>query len=140
MIFWGAERDIVQSFSFKKLIHRFLYQIEIISTYHLKEDDIKDYVIYINRYRPKTIVGYPSALYFMAKTIVDRALKLEHQAMGVITSGEMLYPHQRKLIEEVFKVKVNAIRTLITRGQKRAYVTLDPDSPAINIMTELGLM
>lgn len=106
LIFWGAERDIVQSFSFKKLIHRFLYQTEIISTYHLKEDDIKDYVIYINRYRPKTIVGYPSALYFMAKTIVDRALKLEHQAMGVITSGEMLYPHQRKLIEEVFKVKV----------------------------------
>jgi large subunit ribosomal protein L23 len=47
----------------------------------------------------------------------------------------------KKAIEELFKVKVAKVNTLITpRGEKRAYVKLGPESPAIDIATELGLM
>ncbi|MFC1801111.1 50S ribosomal protein L23 [Nanoarchaeota archaeon] len=50
-------------------------------------------------------------------------------------------PDIKKAIEELFKVKVAKVNTFITpSGEKRAYVKFNPESPAIDIATELGLM
>lgn len=47
----------------------------------------------------------------------------------------------KKAIETVFKVKVAKINVFTApKGEKRAYVKLSPESPAIDIATELGLM
>jgi large subunit ribosomal protein L23 len=47
----------------------------------------------------------------------------------------------KKSIEQLFKVKVIKVSTLITaRGEKRAYVKFSPETPAIDIATQLGLM
>lgn len=47
----------------------------------------------------------------------------------------------KRSIEEIFKVKVIKVNTHITpAGEKRAYVRLAEDNPAIDIMTQLGLM
>ena len=47
----------------------------------------------------------------------------------------------RKAVEELFKVKVVKVNTLIHRdGKKRAFVKLSTDHPAIDITTKLGLM
>ncbi len=47
----------------------------------------------------------------------------------------------KKAFEVTFKVKVTAVRTVITpRSQKRAYITLSPESPALDIATQLGMM
>lgn len=47
----------------------------------------------------------------------------------------------RKAVEEVFKVKVNKVTTHITtKGEKRAYVKLAPENPALDVATDLGLM
>ena len=47
----------------------------------------------------------------------------------------------KKAIEEIFKVKVEKVNTLMdTSGEKRAYVKFSLDSPAIDIATNLGLM
>ena len=47
----------------------------------------------------------------------------------------------KKAIEEAFKAKVAGVNTYITpTGQKRAYVKFSPDTPAIDIATNLGLM
>ena len=43
-------------------------------------------------------------------------------------------------IEQLFKVKVADVNTLITGGEKRAYVRFAPENPAIDIATNLGLM
>ena len=44
-------------------------------------------------------------------------------------------------IEKTFQVKILKVTTLITpKGQKRAYVKLSPDTPALDISTDLGLM
>lgn len=44
-------------------------------------------------------------------------------------------------IEKTFKVKIVKVNTLITPGgQKRAYVRLSPETPALDISTDLGLM
>lgn len=47
----------------------------------------------------------------------------------------------KKSIEELYKVKVLAVRTTIdTKNRKKAYVRFSEDSPAIDLATQLGLM
>ena len=44
-------------------------------------------------------------------------------------------------IEELFKVKVAKVNTVITpKGEKRAYIKFSDETPAIDIATQLGLM
>ncbi len=50
-------------------------------------------------------------------------------------------PAIKKEIEEFFNVKVEKVNTLIgPDGEKRAYVRLSPETPAIDLATKLGLM
>jgi large subunit ribosomal protein L23 len=47
----------------------------------------------------------------------------------------------KKAIEDSFKVKVDNVNVLVTsKGEKRAYVKLSPETPAIDVATQLGLM
>ncbi len=46
----------------------------------------------------------------------------------------------KEAVEKLFSVKVADVNTLITRGEKRAYVRLRPESPAIDVATQLGLL
>lgn len=47
----------------------------------------------------------------------------------------------KKAVEELFKVKVvNVNTTIVPSGEKKAYVTLSPDTPAIDVATQLGLI
>ena len=47
----------------------------------------------------------------------------------------------KKAIEKVYKVKVAKINTLnAPDGNKRAYIKLSAETPAIDLATELGLM
>ena len=44
-------------------------------------------------------------------------------------------------LEKLFKVKVLKINTLLTpKGKKKAYVRLAPETPAIDVATQLGLI
>lgn len=46
----------------------------------------------------------------------------------------------KKAVEELFQVKVINVRTLITiEGEKKAYVKLSKETPAIDVSTKLGL-
>ena len=50
-------------------------------------------------------------------------------------------PEIKNQIEEMFKVKVDSVKTLITpKGKKKAYVKLSPEHQALDVATELGLM
>ena len=47
----------------------------------------------------------------------------------------------KKALEELFKVKIEKVNTFISqKGNKKAYVTLHKETPAIDIATNLGLM
>ena len=44
-------------------------------------------------------------------------------------------------VENVFKVKIIKVNTLITpKGLKKAYITLSPETPALDVATQLGLI
>jgi len=72
----------------------------------LTKKDVKKNVDEINKFKPITIVGYPSALHFLALEIEKNNLQLTHLPKGVISAGETLHLHQREIIEKVFKTQV----------------------------------
>ena len=49
-------------------------------------------------------------------------------------------PEIKKAMEEIFKVKVLKVSTLIQKGKKKAYIKLAEETPAIDVATQLGLM
>jgi len=46
----------------------------------------------------------------------------------------------KNAIEDMFKVKVENVKTYVRMGEKRAYVKFSNENPAIDIATQLGLM
>jgi len=46
----------------------------------------------------------------------------------------------KKEIEDLFKIKVEKVRTLIRANKKYAYIKLKKEFPAIDVATKLGLM
>ena len=47
----------------------------------------------------------------------------------------------KQAFEKMFKVKVTKVTTHITtKGEKKVFVTFSPETPAIDIATQLGLM
>ena len=46
----------------------------------------------------------------------------------------------KKIIEEMFKVKVKKVRTLIRNNKKYAYIKLNESNPAIDVATKLGMI
>ena len=73
----------------------------LMSSFHLKNENLKAYVSKINVYKPEYIDSYPSALYFISKYINENKLKM-HSPRGIITSSETLLDAQREEIEKAF--------------------------------------
>jgi large subunit ribosomal protein L23 len=84
---------------------------------------------------PQTIIKYPLST---EKSI--RLMEAENKLVFVV-DRKAKKPEIKKEIEQMFKVKVVNVNTLITPdGKKRAYVRFSNETPAIDIATKLGLM
>lgn len=46
----------------------------------------------------------------------------------------------KKELEEMFKIKVDSINSLIRKNKKNVYVKLNEKNPAIDVATKLGLI
>jgi len=69
-----------------------------------------------------------------------RLMESENKLIFIV-DNKSTKPEIKKAIEEMFKVKVDKVNTLIdTKCRKKAYVKLSPDNPAIDIATQLGMM
>jgi len=76
----------------------------ILSTYHLSRYTAKEYAAVIENYGAKAIVGYPSAVYLLARTCLDSKIRLTFKS--VLTSSETLTESMRSTIAEAFECKV----------------------------------
>lgn len=84
---------------------------------------------------PDTVIKYPVS---NEKSI--RMMEAENKLLFVVDRHSTKVDIKRS-VEKIFNVKVVSVNTAITpRGTKRAYVTLSQETPAIDIMTQLGLM
>jgi len=83
---------------------------------------------------PYTILKYPLS--------TEKAVKLmeSENKITFIVDFKAKKSEIKKALEEMFKVKVLKVNTLILKGKKKAYIKLSPDTPAIDIATKLGIM
>lgn len=97
---WGG--TLHQSFKKKTrwqlmnfMLNRFIYDAFVLS-----EGSMRGLARDIQRHRPRLLFGYASSLAHFARFVRDEGLEIRLPA--VYSSAEVLYPEQRRLIQEVF--------------------------------------
>ena len=78
----------------------------IYSGKHCKGKYVKYFVEDLNKYKPESLDGYPSAMYEIAKYINDNHVALSFKPIAIFPTAETLLPHYRKEIEKAFKCPV----------------------------------
>ena len=77
----------------------------LFSIYHLAPENLVAYSKALRRFAPILIEGYPSAIYTLARFILDNKLETAHPK-AIITTAETLFEYQRQIIEQAFGCKV----------------------------------
>lgn len=85
--------------------NRFLNNL-LFSSYNISGNTIPSYIEALGRFDPVYIDSYPSAIYEIAKHIIDNHLEHDIRPKAIITSSETLYDYQRSSIEEAFGCRV----------------------------------
>ncbi|MCD4747641.1 MAG: hypothetical protein K8R58_15200 [Bacteroidales bacterium] len=75
------------------------------SIFHLSDKNLPNYVNTLNKFHPKFIKGYPSAIYTLASYIRKSNMYI-YSPEAIFTSSEVLHDYQKKVIEEVFSCKI----------------------------------
>ncbi len=78
----------------------------IFSGYHCKGENVRYYIDGLNKYKPHSLDGYPSAMYEIARYIIDNNIELSFTPIAIFPTAEALLPHYREAIEKAFKCKV----------------------------------
>ena len=103
---WGAPVELANTDRVKTLRDRMLNQL-VLNAFEMSPARIDQYLDAIQAFRPKCVYGYASSIALMAARARERRLALRLPELRVVcTTGEPLYPHQRKLIGDVFGVPV----------------------------------
>lgn len=79
--------------------------IKKLSAFDLDKKNMIDYINTINKFEPKFIRGYPSAIYDFCNFIDENNYKI-WSPKAIFTTSEVLYPNMRKKIERIFKCKI----------------------------------
>lgn len=90
--------------NFRQNIQDFLLRTRFIYGLDFSEDSVNRIIKQIQEYKPSIIRGYASHLYNIAKLMENNNLTLD--GMAVTTTGDILFPHYRELIEDRFCCKI----------------------------------
>jgi len=76
------------------------------STFHMTEQNMRRYVRHIARIGPCFLHAYPSSATVLARFLLAERLNAPANIRGVLLESEIVYPQQKRLLEEVFGVRV----------------------------------
>lgn len=93
------------SVAFMQKVYMNLQNCVQLPSYHLDEEKFHLYLNKLQKKKIKYIYGYASALHDFASAIHSQKLDFSF-VKGVFTSSDMLYPNQRKFIEDVIGTKI----------------------------------
>jgi phenylacetate-CoA ligase len=78
----------------------------IYSSYHLNRNTFRWYEQDLNRFQPRELIGYPSALYDLASHYQRTNRRPRFNPTAIVTNSETLLTWQRETLEVVFKCPV----------------------------------
>ena len=115
----------------------------LLSTYRISDQTIPEYIEALEKWRPYFIDSYPSAIYVVAKYIIDNKIEHDIGPAAIITSSETLLEEHRRVIEAAFGCAVYdhygcaEMSALITQCAKGSY-HINSDYGLIEILDEEG--
>jgi phenylacetate-CoA ligase len=102
---WGAPVELDKTDRIKTIRDGLLNQL-VLNAFAMSEPNMDAYLDAVQAFRPRCIYGYASSIALLAARARARGMRLRLPELRVVcATGEPLYPHQRKLIEEVFGVR-----------------------------------
>ncbi len=72
------------------------------SSFHLSDENMSGYLRHIATIGPCFLHVYPSTVSALARFILQRGLEAPRTIQGIIAESEIVYPEQRRMVEEVF--------------------------------------
>src|SRR5439155_6237324 len=80
----------------------------LFSSFDMSEGNMSLYLQKIQEFRPRFLLGFPSSLELLAGFILDNGTTVNESGdlLGIITSSETIYPHQKNKITSAFKAPV----------------------------------
>lgn len=73
-----------------------------VSIHHMTKQNLGPLVDYLQKRKVAYYSGYPSALYLLAKYLLEKQVRLAHPPRMAFTGAETLLPHQRRALREAF--------------------------------------
>ncbi|NOR69132.1 MAG: AMP-binding protein [Methylomarinum sp.] len=103
---WGAPVELEKTDKIKQIRDRLMNQV-LLNAFDMSPETMAEYLKTIQQYQPKCLYGYASSLALLAKFAQSTRQQTNIPSLKVIfTTGEPLYPDQRKIIQETFQVPV----------------------------------
>ncbi|HUW84741.1 MAG TPA: phenylacetate--CoA ligase family protein [Phycisphaerae bacterium] len=103
---WGAPAELSQQDRLKSF-RDWLTNELLLSAFEMSPERMDEYIGRIERSNPTCVFGYPSTLALLCEHTARRGHRMRTPALkAVLVTGELLYDHQRTLIERTFDVRV----------------------------------
>jgi len=78
----------------------------VLSSYHLTQENVSNYISEIKKFGPKYIQAYPSTIIILAKHMQENQIKPIQTLKAILCGSENIYPWQRELVEKMFQCRV----------------------------------
>ncbi len=103
---WGAPVELNNTDRIKTVRDRLFNQM-VLNAFEMSLQQMDDYLEAIQHYQPSCIYGYASSIALLAAHALERGRQPRLRRLKVVcTTGEPLYPHQRKIIQDAFGAPV----------------------------------
>ena len=115
----------------------------LFSSYHISEANIPYYIEALELADPSFIDSYPSAIYVIARHIVENQISHGIKPKAIITSSETLLAEHKRIIEQAFGCRVYdqygsaEMAAFITQCEHGAY-HINPEYGIVEILDDMG--
>ena len=101
---WGADREF-HELSWKERLYNWRYRLRSLNAFRMNERELDSFCQMLMKWRPPYLKGYSSALEALARFAASHGFN-DLNFRAIRSSAEVLWPHQRDLIEETFNSPV----------------------------------
>jgi len=113
----------------------------VLSSFYLNDKHFSFFITKIQKFKPKYIYGYPSAITNLAIYMKRNNLKLYPNIKSIISFSETLYDWQRNLLEEIFQCQIYqqySLRESVALGLSCTYSDFFHMFPEFGIIELIG--
>ena len=102
---WGSPIDINRAKSLRGFLHSAISREKMLSAYSMDEQSLNSYLKFCLSFKPKLLIGYPSALSVFAAYLESQGARIP-SLVAISCSAETLYEHDREYLAKIFGVPV----------------------------------